>query len=860
MKSVRAALWLLRDISWPSLRQHRLRSVLTLVGVVIGAQVIVAIALLNRSITASFEHTVETIAGTADLQVANAMAGVPEELAGRLAQVPGVISAAGLIQGTLSTAQGDLAIFGVDLLGNQGLREVQFPRKNIHLADELRFVNATDSVALSSSYARRAGLAVGDQFEVRGPTGGSTLTIRGTLDPVGPAALFGGDVGLVDLPTAQHLLDREGRFDQIDIKLAEGVELESIAVRLRAVVGGSGTVESPRERGARLGSMLSSVQTVLTLVSLLAIVVGAFIIYNTMDTAIAHRRRELTLARALGYERRAVLLAVALEALGYGILGTAIGAVMGVVSARVSLNLVTLGVGAIWGHTEATGLAVTAGDVAVVFALGVGGALLSSLVPALRAARLQVAEQLRDERPVLPDASPEWGSAALGVFLIAVGAAVLGSEMHVASPTLTVGIIMTGILLTAFGFTYIAPLVLRGVTLLARQGVGRAAAASPALAVDNILREPARSRGALAALMVAFALVLIVGSFVRSLRGSILSWVDQTLAADLFVSPSMQLPLPSGPTLSGDVEKILRGIPGVAVVGAARMINVRIGDALAVLRTEGLADFRRKQYPVVDGDLAPPTVEAFGRGDTVFVSDNFAYRHGLRAGSSLTLETPTGARTFRVGAVLTDYTLDIGAIVIDRETYRTLWRDDLVNTFGLWLAPNVDTAQVRRLISERLTSRYRATVLSGREFNAQIATALDNALLMTYAVQVVAIVIAVIGVLNFFLAEVVDRRREIGLLRGVALTSHQVVQMLSTEALLLGIVGGVLAVAFGWLIARLLVLHSTRLISGWSLTFDFPWMQAVATIGIAGVTAVVAGIYPARRAVTERVAELVIAG
>jgi putative ABC transport system permease protein len=258
--------------------------------------------------------------------------------------------------------------------------------------------------------------------------------------------------------------------------------------------------------------------------------------------------------------------------------------------------------------------------------------------------------------------------------------------------------------------------------------------------------------------------------------------------------------------------------------------------------------------------LAPATVDAFGRGEVVFVSDNFAYRHNAHAGDTLPLETPAGERRFRIAAVLTDYTLDIGTIVINRDTYRELWRDDLVNTFGVWLETAANAEHVRAAISERLASRQRVTILSGREFNGQIAGALDNALLMTYAIQVVAIAIAVIGVLNFFLAEVVDRRREIGLLRGVAFTRAQILQMFSTEALLLGIVGGVLAVLFGWVIARMLVLHSTRLISGWALAFDFPWALAGATVVIAAATAVAAGIYPARRAATERVADLVIAG
>ncbi len=859
MKIVRAAFWLIRDVSVPSLRQHRLRTVLTLIGVVIGTQVVVAIAVLNRSILASFDRTVETIAGRADLQIANAMAGVPEDLATRIAAEPGVASAAGLVQGSLTSDHGDLALFGVDLLANQRVREAQFPRDHVHIADELRFINATDSVAVSTTFARRANLEVGSVFTVRGPTGPTALTVRGLLDPVGPAALFGGDVGLVDLPTAQRLLDREGRFDQIDVEVADDADQRVVAAHLRSLIGGAGTVEPPRERGARLGSMLSGVQTVLTLVSLLAIVVGGFIIFHTIDTAIAHRRRELTLARAFGYSRRALLLAITFEAVAYGLVGTTIGAVLGVVAARLSLRAVALGVGAIWGRTDAADLVITPTDALVVAAVGVGGAVVAALVPGIRAARMQIVEQLRDEHPAASKASNDTRTALLGAVVTAAGIAVLASEVRLAGNTLTVCVIMAGVILCATGFTYAAPLVLRAVAALARLVVVRMRPVSPELAVENILRQPARSRGALAALMVAFALVLIVNAFVRSLRTSILSWVDQTLAADLFVSPSMQLPLPSGPTISGSLEAVLRGIPGVAEVGSDRMINVRVGDGMAVLRTTHAGALTRQHYTVVEGDISG-ALDAFTHGEAVFVSDNFAYRRGLHAGDTLDLETPVGRRAFTIGAVVTDYTLDIGTIIVNRATYEAIWHDDLANTFSIWLEPGADVRRVREEIGARARPQFDVIVLTGREFNGQIAEALDNALLMTYAIQLVAIVIAVIGVLNFFLAEVVDRRREIGLLRGVALTPKQLRRMFGVEAFVLGVVGGTLAVAFGWVIARLLVLHSTRLVSGWTLTFEFPWPLTLATVAVAAVTAVVAGSYPIRSASAERVAALVAAG
>ena len=243
---MRALVWLLRDVTVPALRLHPLRAMLTLVGVVVGVQLVTTIQLVNRATLRSFERTFATVAGDADLQLSNGDVGVAESWIEVLARDPGVASVSGLVRGTLATPAGSLNVFGVDLLADQALRERQFPRRHVHLGDELRFVNAVDSIALSTSYAAAAGVALGDGLAATGPSGAIRLVVRGTLDPVGPATLFGGAVGLVDLPTAQRLFARDGRVDEIDVLLSEGVDRAAVTARLGALVAGGGTLADMR--------------------------------------------------------------------------------------------------------------------------------------------------------------------------------------------------------------------------------------------------------------------------------------------------------------------------------------------------------------------------------------------------------------------------------------------------------------------------------------------------------------------------------------------------------------------------------------------------------------------------------------
>jgi putative ABC transport system permease protein len=228
------------------------------------------------------------------------------------------------------------------------------------------------------------------------------------------------------------------------------------------------------------------------------------------------------------------------------------------------------------------------------------------------------------------------------------------------------------------------------------------------------------------------------------------------------------------------------------------------------------------------------------------VSENLALRLGLHAGDTVTLDSPSGRLALRVAAVVLDYTMDIGTLMLELSAYRRYWHDPLVTSFMVFLAPATDPVAASAAIVERLAARQPVTVITGEQFKRNVAGAIDGAFVLTYAIELVAAVIAGIGVLNFFLAEIVDRRREIGLLRTVALDRAQMLRNLTFEAMLIGACGGLLAIAWGWPLARVVVTHSTRLVSGWRLTLAFPWRMALLMPVVVAVTAGVAAWMPAR--------------
>jgi putative ABC transport system permease protein len=264
------------------------------------------------------------------------------------------------------------------------------------------------------------------------------------------------------------------------------------------------------------------------------------------------------------------------------------------------------------------------------------------------------------------------------------------------------------------------------------------------------------------------------------------------------------------------------------------------------LKAERARQFRVRPFPLVARESAD-YLDAFARGESVLVSDNLAFRLGLRVGDRVSLPSPSGRHDFRIGAVVLDYSLDLGTLTIETDVYRRWWRDEQVSTFLVHLASGQTAAAVSAGITERLAPITPVSVLTAGEFKTSTARAIDHAFALTYAIQLVAACVAAIGVVNFFLAEVLDRRREIGLVRTVAFDRRQLVRSLSAEALLLGVGGGLLAVAWGWPIARIVVTHSCRAVSGWQLAFAFPWTMALAIPAVVAFAARVAVAVPAYR-------------
>src|SRR6478672_6803115 len=389
---------LLRSISWRHVKRHRLRTALTFFGIALGVAVIVAIAVVNRSLTTSFESTIDQIAGKAVLQVANGESGIAESLYPVIRDTPGIRDAAAAVEGFLPVVgvPGErLYTYGVDFLTDFAIREHQFAQAQFGFDQALDFIANPDSIAVTESFARRLGVPLGARLTLLTSEGQRQFTIRALLKEQGTAKVFGGSFALMDLPAAQRVFGKEGKLDIVDLTLDPGEQIGGVQQRLSQRLNGAAEVDRPRKRGEQIESLLTSFRIGLFFVSLIALFVGFFLIYNTVSVSVIQRKREIGTLRCLGMKRGELLRRIVVEALILALIGSLTGSFFGWLLAQLALVAVGETVANLFSLVDLASGIFTLRELGLALASGLVVAVLAALHPALEAIRVSPLENAR---------------------------------------------------------------------------------------------------------------------------------------------------------------------------------------------------------------------------------------------------------------------------------------------------------------------------------------------------------------------------------------------------------------------------------------------------------------------------------
>jgi putative ABC transport system permease protein len=836
-----------------------IRTATTVAGVALGIAVVVAIQLTNASSVRGFSTALETVSGRTAVEIVGAGTGVDETVLPTLGWLRafGILSPVIEGQAALVTDAASLdsrreleavKVLGVDILRDQPFREYQLLAvdgdQEVTTQRFLELLTDERSVIITEKLAKRRGYAIGGELTLLIGDRVLTFVVRGYLRDEGPARVLDGNFLLMDIAAAQLAFARLGRLDRVEVLLPEDADLpaalDAIASRLPAGL----TAQRPSRRGEQVETMLAAFHANLTALSWIALIVGLFLVYNTVTISVVARRQEIGTLRALGLTRRKVLLLFLGEAAALAVAGIALGLGLARLLADATVSLTAATVSTLYIAAVSAPPDLDAGHVWMAIAIGLPLSLLAAAVPALEASRVPPTAAMRghDVLEMRRRLTPMALVVPVALLLAAYGLAQLPPIGR--RPVFGYASAFTLVI----GASLLVPALMFGLARLGRATLRRAGVEG-LLAHANLTSAIPRLSISVAALAVSLSMMVAIAVMIGSFRDTVVYWVGQTLQADLFIGPGIRPTVGSEQTVSADVIATLATHPDVVAMDQFSNADLVYEGNLVVL---GAGSF---DVVIEHGALlfkSPADGRAALRGaigqDAVIVSEPFAMRYGTQAGDVLQIPTPHGPRPFRVAAVYYDYSSDRGVVVMDRPTFTKYFGPLQPSGVAAYLREGADPERVRTEMLAMLDEGHRAFIFSNRALRTEVLRVFDSTFAITYALEIIAIVVAMLGVAGTLLTLVLERRRELSLLRLTGADRRQVRRMVVIEAALIGGVSQGIGLVVGLALSLVLIYVINVQSFGWTIQFHLPTAFLIqASIAVVLATAV-AGIYPARRA------------
>lgn len=837
---------LLRRNSRRYLRRHPLLMALSILGVALGVAVVVGIDLANDSARTAFRLSTETVAGKATHSIVSGD-GLLSDSTYRMVKVDlGVRDAAPVLEGYARAAgpQGPvLQILGIDPLSDAPFRSwTGDPGSGLDLG---AFFSGKPSGLLSDGTAQALGLETGDVLALHREGQVDSVRILSVLEPDSDLADRALDnLLVVDVSTAQRLTGAEGLLTRIDLILPSGEAQKRLATALPA----SARIEASTARSGALEQMTAAFSLNLTAMSLLAMVVGMFLIYNTMTFSIVQRRPLIGRLRGLGVTAGEIRFLILSEALLIGLAGSAIGIMGGLMLGKGLTGLVTQSISDLYFTVRVRYVDPSLLGLGKGLLVGIGSTLLATVAPAREAVKRPPSTVLQrsEEEVRTRDHRLRW--ILTGAVLALTGTALLALS-GTSIPLSYVGIL--AFILAAAVWTpvlvEIGARLLRPVASALLGVVGR-------MAASGIRHTLSRSAVAIAALTVAVAATSGVGIMVDSFRTTVDTWLRYSLESDIYISPPGLVFRRNDSSIDPIVEARIRSAEGVREVYSVRTARVDIDGRTSDLivtepRDRALEPGRYAALPVFD------LRQAMMERDVVMVSEPWAFRYGTSVGDTLTITTRSGPRPFEVGAVYYDYASDLGAVQMARSRYAVHFDDPAVSGLAVYVADGVTPDDLIQELRQATSETQELLIRSNRDLRQASLDVFDQTFTVTTVLRLLTILVAFIGVLTALMALQMERARELAVLRANGMTPRQVRTLVTTQTGLMGLLAGLLSVPLGLLLAWLLIFVINRRSFGWTLQFEVDPMILVQAVVLAVIAALVAGWWPGRKMSTQNASE-----
>jgi len=803
--------------------QNPMRTALAVLAIALGVALGYAVQLINAAAVNELTQGVQMLSGDADLEVRGPRGGFPEAIFPELARMADVAVASPVVEVDAKIPGGDvpLKIIGIDVFRAGFIQHALIATAADRL-DTLR----PDALFLSPAAARSLAVAAGDTVRVQVALAEVPLRVAGELGAAGNQRF-----AVMDIAGAQAAFDRLGSLSRIDLRLKPGVDVAAFAERLRTNLPPGLAVLRPETAIAAGTSLSRSYRVNLNVLALVALFTGGLLVFSTQAHAVVRRRAQFALLRVLGVTRRRLVALIVAEGAVIGVAGSALGLALGFALGEIAVRWVGADLGSGYFRGVVPTLALEPVAFGLFFMLGIAAAVAGSLAPALETARASPAQALKagDEERAYARLRP----VAPGLAVMALGAVGTGLPPVAGLPL--------------FGYGAIALLLVGTLMLMPRLTVAALSllptprAPAPRLALAQLRGAPGQAAVSLAAIVASVSLTVSMVIMVASFRDSLDTWLERILPADMYFRAAS-----GGDTayLTPDVQGMIAALPGVRRAEFLREQQLLLDPArpriVLQARSVDPADPARALpiigMPVAVAAAAPPPV---------WVSEAAVDLYGFAPGSVIALPIAASMERFTVAGVWRDYGRQQGVVAMERPRYIALTGDRTASTGALWLAEGADRPAIEASIRRDIPGGERLEIALPGEIRDASLTVFDRTFAVTYALELAAVVIGLIGLSSSFGALVLARRREFGVLRHLGMTRRQIGGMLATEGLAVSAIGLVIGLALGFVISLILIHVVNRQSFHWGMELALPWPAlagfSLLLLGLAMVTALVSG-------------------
>lgn len=845
------------SLATKNMKARKLRTFLTFSGVVLGVAVILSVSIAGTSALRGYERMINEVSGKANLQVTTvSLTGFEENIVGKARNTPGVKAAAasisyvGFVYPKDTSVQKNerytLEIIGVDPKIDRQVRDYRIIKGNFLNQ------NTPDSVLLTDEFASNNKISLGQTIKIAGVGVIKKFKVSGLIGKTGAGRAENGKVVYVCLSTAQKLFNSQGEVNTIDIKIKEGFKTNQAKSKLAKKLGEEFEVLRPTTRTSDVENLLSSYQLALNFFSIMALFVGAFLIFNTFSMNITERTHEIGILRSIGATRGQILRVVVAEALVLGILGSGVGLLLGIGLAKINIAAM-----ADYLQTELGTLVVPSSSLLFAFFLGIGVTLISAIQPALKASKTSPLTAIQTSTATQSNlfAKISWlvGIAfiALGTFLAVYGVTTTGLVFKN-----SILITQIGTLIVLLGFPFLLPSLMVPLSKILGWPVKIAFRTEGMLAMRNMSRSRVRTALTVLTLMVGLIMVIGIEAMSLSYKVAVTEWVDSSVGADFFVHSvlSRGMMLGKASPMPLELMKEIEKVKGVAYVSPVKIIPAR-----AFGKTISFVAFDPYTLPKVSGTLFIKGDEKEGinktkKGGYILVSTVLSEKHDLQIGDKIKIKTPKGEKEFKIAGVISDFSNNQGSV---RGSWKDLEKYFNVNeptSFDIKIKTSSNPKEVKKRLEEKIGKKYGLEVWSSRDFHNEVDRIVKQAFGLMDSIVYIAIIVAVLAVINTLTMNVLERTREIGVLRSTGAIKRQVAKIVLAEAAIIGVIGGALGI-LGGVFASAIMVRATIVESGFPLSYSFPTIPMISAGIVSVVISMLAGLYPARKAARTNIIE-----